>query len=546
MQLEMHVTEAPGPLEPFADAVRIAYQAAVAARWEAGTRAPLWDAAVAAVRAYGALPGAAEQARRFHLLLVDLAADATPPEMAAWPAEHQQAVRQAATRALASPGKPHHRPRAQSLLKRLDMLAEPTLAAREQVLLALSRHRQALHRLQPRTGPDARRVTTPLLQARAALLTRLTDVVRDLPRTRLTPAETPAYMQIMARLQTLAEQADFLDAPRQGQVFELMQQAMAPERDDLMIAPALAALEEVRAQVHPGVLAARLELVEMIFDMTLADFGSAQVEALRGHLGEVAHVARHLMEIPQGNLPPLLFRLRQRLADPGNEVIEPLIDEAIATLERLEGRRSEIAATTARLERTADEDLRRELLVARQRKRELDALVVAMLGLRLAGLGAPEAPGVQNLFRQAEALADARPVEPAAAMQAIAALAQQLERPRLTTDRVWQAGSTALQQLLAQRQLLEETLRGLALDRHLEPGQRMARQHLLQRQLEALDYARLVFASLPFDGITAEGEALGAIQAFTLAVRQVLAGYDTAALRSALDRVVKAVGADRS
>ena len=68
----------------------------------------------------------------------------------------------------------------------------------------------------------------------------------------------------------------------------------------------------------------------------------------------------------------------------------------------------------------------------------------------------------------------------------------------------------------------------------------------MQRQLEALDYARLVFASLPFDGPRAEDEVVAAIQAFTLAVRQVLAGYDTAALRSALDRVVAAVSAGRS
>jgi hypothetical protein len=496
---------------------------------------------VAAVRAFGA----SEQARRYHLLLVDLAADATPAEMAAWPAEQQQAVRVAATRTLASPGKPHHRPRAQSLLKRLDMLADPALAAREQVLLALSRHRQAVHRLQPR-GPEDRRVPTPLLQARAALLTRLTDVVRDLPRGRLAPAVVPRFLTIMAELKALADQADFLEPARLPRVFELVQQAMAPERADLPIAPALAVLEEIRAQVHPGVLPARLALTEMVFGLSLADHGPAQEEALRRHLGELAHLARHLMEIPQVNLPALLFRLRQRLADPGNAAIEPLIDAAIATIARLEARRTDEAAKITRLERASDEDARRELVAARQHMRALDALVVALDGLCLAGLGAADAPGVQQLFLQAEALADAPALDPAAAAHATHALAQQLERPRLTGDRVWQAGSTALHQLLAQRQLLEETLRGLALDRHLEPTQRMAREHLLQRQLEALDYARLVFASLPFDGIAAEAEALAAIQAFTLAVRQVLAGYDTAALRSALDRVVKAVGADRS
>lgn len=539
------------PLRPFDDAVRAAYKAAQDSNWAHATRVPLRDAAAAAVMAYASRPDAGDAARRYHLLLVDLAADTPPTDLALWPDETLRAVRLAATRTLANPSKPHHRPRAQALLKRLDTLANPGLQAREQVLLALSRHRQALHQLQAKPvqrEASERRLAPVVVAGRMALLARLTEVVRTLPRGPLSAPGAPAFLSVMRRLQELAQTDALFDPAQQAALFELVQRALAPERADLPLAPAIAALEAIRAQTHPGVAAARFDLLAMVFELSLPDIARERLPALEGHLADVVRVATHLTDIPAASLPALLFRLRLRLLDPGNEAIEPLIDAGLATLEALEHQRAAIQADLAENQRLEDEDQRPAQAGLRQREREIEQLIAAVHGLRPAGINPSDAAGVLGILRNVEALGGGHDLDPRAFEPTVRVLAQQLERPRLVRDRVWQAASTAQGQLAQQRQALDETLRGLSFDRHVSPAKRMARQHLLQRQLEALDHARLVLGSLPLEGLTLEREsmALDALARLTLALRQLVAGLDTVGLRSALEAVVASVGSARS
>lgn len=535
------------PLSPFDEAVRAAYQAAQASGWHPSTRGPLRDAAVSAVLAYAGRPDAADAARRFHLLLVDLAADAAATDLLEWPDETLRAVRLAATRTLASPGKPHHRPRAQALLKRLDTLADPALQAREQVLLVLSRQRQAMHHLQVKASDPTvseRRLHPATLQHRVRILARLTDLVRGLPRGPIPPNLMPGFLADLRELQRLATTPELFDPLRQNHLFELMQRLIAPDRQDLDLTAAFTALDALRQQLHPAVQAPRQELTEMLFELELPMMDADQLTALRLHLGDLARIAAHLTDIPDHSLPALLFRLRQRLWDPGNEAIEPAIDAALATYERLEERRASTLADIKRLEVRDDEDTRRALAIVRQRQRELDALAVGLQGLHLAGLKAPDLPGAINLFRQLDALMDVHSLEPRAFEQAARALAQQLERPRLIRDRAWQAANAALEQLAGQRNALEETLRGLSFDRHLTAHKRLARQHLLTRQVESLEQARLVFASLPLEGLSGEAERrmLEAIAGFNQAVRNTAAGLSGMPLKQALETVVACAG----
>jgi hypothetical protein len=546
------MAEDPLPLQMYADTVNAAYAAAQAASWDARARAGLWEAAVAAVLAYASRPRAAAEATRFYLLLVDLAADSESLVVAAWPENQQRAVRVAATRTLACATKPHHRPRAQSLLKRLDTLAEPALQAREQVLLAISRQRQTLHRQQLRSTArvisEQRPLSASTLDSRAALLDRLNEVVRGLPRAPLLGRAGPTFVGIMQELQALVESDQLFTATSLVILFELMQRAMAPAISNLGLGPAIAALEAIRGQMHPGVQATRVALTAMVFDLELAEVSGDRRDYLHSYLKDVAHIATHLMDIPSVSLPALLFRLKQRLSDPGNDFMELPIDVAIATIERLEQSRVEAAALVSQCEGATEDDGRLALLNARRHQRELDMLLISMQGLCLAGVGAADVRGVLALMHQVTALAGRHGLDGQAFEQLCGALSRQLERPSLTRDRVWQAATVALGQLSAHRHVVEETLRGLAFDRHLVGVQKAARQTQLEFQAKAFDQAHWLLASLPLEGLSTDHEqrALWAIAELTQAMRRVASGQDPFGLRSAMDDVVASLSPMRT
>ncbi|MFN3432243.1 MAG: hypothetical protein ACK46X_20120, partial [Candidatus Sericytochromatia bacterium] len=96
------------------EAVEAAFAAARESGWSAEMKAPLWQAGLEAVLAYGIGAAESPRARGYHHLVVDLA-----PEEGDWPEGTRRAVKLAAERTLLSPGKPHHRGRAKGLLRRI-------------------------------------------------------------------------------------------------------------------------------------------------------------------------------------------------------------------------------------------------------------------------------------------------------------------------------------------------------------------------------------------------------------------------------------------
>lgn len=529
----------PGAATAIAAAVQAAYAGAVAAQWAPPSRDALWAATVDAVRAYLAEAPDDPAARRYHHLLVDLAADVTAEAIAAWPPAVQRAARLAATHTLRAPSKPHHRPRAQALLKRLDLVQNPVLQARERLLLAVARRRQAVA-AERGAGPSASK-RGDALELGLMVLRRINEVARALPLPDPGDPAAGTAVALLRELQGLVEGGQFLDAARQPAIFEALQRLAAPTRTDLPIAPALQALEAVRLQANPAMRAGRLALAAMVFELELGRYAPRELAGLTRHLADLTHVARNLGEIQGNQLGAILFRLRQRLADPASETIEARIAEALVLLDRLGARREAALARLARAEAaTGEDDGRAEVTAAHTRLREVDQLLDAVHQVSLARLSPGEAAGLTRTYGRLEELAAGHSLDAEGFTQALGDLVLQLERPALATNQVWQAGRTAQRQVAALRRSIDDQLRGLTLDRHLDVAARQARQGDLERRAAALDQARIVLGSLPFARIhpAAEARALEALGAFVQAVRLTAASGDTRPLRAALDLLV--------
>lgn len=521
----------PASAAALAAAVQQAFAQASLSGWAPGPRAALWEATLSAVATHLAQAPDDPAARRYYHLLVDLASDATAETIAHWPAAMQRSARLAATRALRHPSKDHHRPRAQALLKRLDLVQNPVLQARERLLLAVARQRQ--HLAVPRgTGP----LVAPAVEVADMILGRITRAARAMP---VADGEGPAGQLAlihMRELQALIEAGTYRDSSRFAAIFEAIQRMGAPGRVDLALGPAIAALEAVRLEANPLVRGGRFALLAMAFELDLPAYAPEELPALARHLADLAHVARNLGTIPQAKLAPMLFRLRQWLADPTSETLEERIDEALNVLARVESRRDAALARLVRAEADGAEDVH----PARSRVRMLEQLMDTVHTAALAKLGPVEAAGLSRTWGQLEALANEAELGAEALAHAILDVTIALERPAIATNRLWLAGRTAMRQLVAQRRSLDEQARGLALDRHLDEDGRQIRQLDFGRRVLAMDQARLVLGSLQLERVhpAAEADALLVVGAFNQAVRVVAAGGSAQPLKQALDLLV--------
>lgn len=509
-------------------AVQLAYDAARASAFAPELKRPLWEAGVQAVSAYAELAPDAPKARNYHHLVVDLA-----PEDETWPEPVRLAVRIAAEKTIATPGKPHHRARAKGLLRRIEAMNNPLLAARERALVAIARQLQALSRQALEgAGPEERLYR---LQAHQQWLSRFSEAVRALP---LDATDQSLLAELFNRVLTLAEAAVPGDPAHEGAMFELLQHLRVAGAPALPLAPVMDALTAVRHASGSLHRAARLELLAMVLDVDATDLAPEQQAGLAVHLDSVAHLARQLGEVPAEALPGLLLRLRLRLQAHGEDAFEPLIDEAVRLIDRLEARRLEAGALLQAVEAEEDwdpDEIRQERLRYQQQAREAGWMLDAVRGLKLARTPRALAPRMLHLLREIDALAAGHALDPEDLQHTLGLIARQLENPQLLTSRAWLAGQNTIMQLAAQRRAVADEMRAQAVERHLEPDARRAEQQRLQRQLEDLERARHSLASLPLDRVPAEREAevLGALQAITLGIRRMTATGDRDAWREA-------------
>ncbi|MFP5502563.1 MAG: hypothetical protein ACLGIN_08740 [Candidatus Sericytochromatia bacterium] len=521
------------PLDQLALEVQTAYDEAIAAGWSPETREALWRSALEAVLAYAAKSPTDPRAGKLYRLVVDMAPDAPTT---GWPESARRAIRLAATRTLMAPTKPHHQPRAQALLRQLDLQDNPLLQARERVLAGLAQRQQALRQAMA-PGGEGPRLPVAQLQAMQDRLGRVAGALRAMPLDR--GAGEERLLGLLAELSRWVESGLIFEATIEGPLYAALQQVRDPEDELSLLEPAMTALLEAEAQTTPGLQRGRLAIKDLLYGLPLARYGPEAQTAMAQHLADLAHVARHLHEIPAASLNSLLFRLRVRLGDPLNEAAEALIDEGLALLERLDARREDALAA---LEAIAGEEVvSPERQALQQRLWELDQLLEALESLRTEGVGRAQVPGVLQLLRRLETLADHPGSAPETFSQVVRQLAEQLENPTLISHRGWQAARTVLLQIGEQRRVLEETLRGLPLDRKLDGAARDAAQIHLRRAIAALDRARLVLGSLPIERLAGsrEEEALQALAAFTREARLLAAGRAPAAMQRALEDVMQ-------
>ncbi|MNS56744.1 hypothetical protein D3C72_896110 [compost metagenome] len=510
------------------DAVETAFAAARDSGWSAEMKAPLWQAGIEAVLAYGQAGADAPRARGYHHLVVDLA-----PEDGDWPDEIRRAVRLAAERTLMAPGKPHHRGRAKGLLRRIEAMENPVRAGRERALVAIAHALQSLSRQAlDATGTDERVFR---LQAQQQWLSRFSEALRGLPLDSEAPARVEAMLNDTLEM---LEAGSWQNPASEPAMYELLQALRAPERTVPVPEAAFEALSAVRHAVGPLNRVARLELLAMVLDLDLVGVDPDGLAGMALHLASLAHMARQLGEMPADALPGLLLRLRLRLQGRGEPAFEPVIEAAVHQQEVLSALRVEAQALLAAVEAEdwdADEK-RQERLRYQRQVRETGQLLDALRGLKLGGAPRSAAPMLVRLLHDLGALGAAHTLEPTDFEATLNLIVRQLENPALSTHRVWLAGQRALIQLAGQRRSLAEQVRGVMLDRHVDPAGRRERQTALHRHLDELDHVRQGLASLPLHriGPEREADALDAVQAITLGVRRLVGAGDREAWRLAM------------
>lgn len=515
-------------------AVEAAFEAAKASGWASEQRSPLWHAGVEAVLAYAEQLGEVPRAVGYCHLVVDLA-----PEDGDWPADTWQAVRLAAERTLETPSKPHHRARAKGLLRRVAAMENPLRAAREQAQVAIARQLQALSR-QALDGPgsDERLYR---IQAQQQWLSRIAEALRFVPLEGR--ADEAAVGDALARTLAWVEARRWEDPASESATLELLMGLRAPGQSPGSLEPLTRALAAIRHGQGAQHRAARLELLAMVQDLRLDVMDAEGRAALPGLMDSVAHLARHLGEVPDDLLNGLLLRLRMRIEGLGVSAFEPLIEEAVRLQGTLEAHRLEARALLSALDREdwdADE-LRQERNRYQRRVREITWLLDALAGLRLRGVPGHFTPRLLQLLGRLEGMVEETGLAPGEFDARVRLIALQLETPRLAHDPVWLAGQELQLQLADQRRHTAERVRGLALERHLEPAARRAEQDRLRRQLDDLDRLGQALGSMPLDALSADrrADALQALQALTQGARRLAIADDREAWRQALETLVR-------
>ncbi|MEB3196510.1 MAG: hypothetical protein VKP62_04830 [Candidatus Sericytochromatia bacterium] len=358
--------------------VRSAYDAAVAGGWRTELRVRLLDQTLLAVGAY--LVEAPEDANGlvYHALLLDLLAPVAAEDLARMEAELLRCARVSATLCLS---KEKQRGKAQSLLKRLDLVQNPQLQIRERLLHALS--------LRTRDLPPAARQPGHAWFPAYVLLRRATRLLAGLP---LAEPDTSEAERVLAQLAALGEALDAGDLREQANQFALLRAlhglegaAMPPEISDAC----LRGLQGLPSVDEPEDRATRDAVFQLLVQLEGYRSSVAEAAALLHLLGQVPAMVRKMVALPEGERDAAVFTLRHRLAAPDAIDLEAQLEKPLAALARLTQRRDAAFARLARAEaQTPAEaaiasDHKVELAALRTRWRRIGLLRDALLSTNL-------------------------------------------------------------------------------------------------------------------------------------------------------------------
>ncbi|MEB3223209.1 MAG: hypothetical protein VKS61_14125 [Candidatus Sericytochromatia bacterium] len=416
----------PATAKRLASTTRQLYEAAQASGWAASARAELLRAALDAVTTYLSESPTDEGARPYQLLVLDLAAGCTAEELASWPEEDLRATRLAATRGLASGARPEHRPRAQALLKRLDLVQDPLLQARERLSVVVSRGLRDL----PADASDPR---SDSFRADVALRA----VARRLGAMPQPPQDTAWHAHVLAQAEALRAaltEGDVRTSLTRLRLFEAMQLLLAPPRGALPTQQATEALAALEVADDPDGFA-RNAIYRLVFRLDLAAAQVAERNALAGLLGRLPAVHRRLAAEPPDAREAGLLRLRHELASPAEPGLEARLERLLGWLSSLTSRRDAATARLARAE--ASNEVPKAVLTARNRLRQLERLRDALLEVEATRLGPAGEGALEQTCRDLDRVA-AEPFWDAETFEVLLSdLRRRLEAPEATARPEW-------------------------------------------------------------------------------------------------------------
>jgi hypothetical protein len=375
----------PGNAERLASLTRQRYELARASGWAPPERAALLRSALDAVCSYLAEAPTDERALPYQLLVLDLAAGCSAEELARWPEADLRAARLAATRGLSATAGPERRPRAQALLKRLDLVQEPVLQARERLSLLVSRGLKDLPLEASDPGQEAFLADVAL----RATARRLGHVPHP-------PQDTPHHAHVMEQLEALLAaltEGSAQDTTTRLRMFEAMQRLCAPPRAQLPVAQAVEALRALEGADDPDGFS-RNALYRLVFRLELGAASAAERGALAALLGQLPAQHRRLAAASPDERDAGLLRLRHLLASPSEPGLEARLERLTAWLGSLTARRDAGRARLARAEAQGDSE--RVLMMSRARLRQLERLRDALLEVEATRLG----PGGEAALEQ--------------------------------------------------------------------------------------------------------------------------------------------------
>jgi hypothetical protein len=431
----------------FAQQLRDAYERARATNWDAAARTDLLGVTVEAVQAYLSQAPEDPEAIVYHTMLVDLLSQAPPSQFKALNETACRAARVAATRVLQNPKTPQHRPKSQNLLKRLDLLQNPLLQAREALLLNLTQRMRA--------EPEKEKVWGSARAGHYLITRRVSRVVGVCA---VPDPDEPQAQEFAGALDDLRRllDADGLDEPRaQAEIFVLLQVLLGVSAQDATLKAVGPALEHLADEKWGLDRVLRHAILHLIFQIDLSVLGRAERPAITQWFGRLPAVLKRLSEQAPDEQDAALMRMRHALMAPNALGLEQRLDEALTVLVRINARRDAVLARLARLEQSVDPLLpldvgtKTELAHLRARLRRISRLRDALLGANLVSNSSHALALLPRLYQQLEALAGLS-VQPEDEFNVLLAdLRRQLESPQSAARPWYVHASDLLKRVLA-------------------------------------------------------------------------------------------------
>ncbi|MEB3285790.1 MAG: hypothetical protein VKN33_10935 [Candidatus Sericytochromatia bacterium] len=405
-----------------AQQLRTAYQQAQKAQWDLAARLELQRVTLSGLRVYLSLAPEDPESLVYHTMLVDLLSHAPQSQLIDLDDTERRAARVAATRVLQNPKTPEHRPKSQNLLKRLDLIQNPLLQARERLLVWLTK------RL--RDEPENQKIWGATHAARFIIFRR---AARVLGLSGVPEEGDPRGKPFALALESLGPllDSDALEAPDvQSEIFVNLQVIGGAVSQEPVLKASEGAFACLADEALSPVPVLRHALLHMLFQIDVPALGPAERPAVAQWFNRLPAILKRLVDLDPDEQDATLMRLRHHLTAPTSLGLEQRIETALLTFGRINARRDAVTARLARLEQQVDPlvpleaSSKAEFASLRERLRRLARLRDVLLGANLVS----NAPQVNDLLARVYARIEDMAALPEQTSEAFHALVADIQR----------------------------------------------------------------------------------------------------------------------